>query len=117
MAKKKQLPTITDSTHLGSIFVKEENTFVHSYELHRSDAYDTTFVKYAEGKLWDREIQGTTAGSVYDNGDIVTISIAGNMMQLDYSEMEVLTALIMACNDSEMEFRQYVVSSSLKPIK
>ena len=117
MAKKKQSPTITDSTHLGSIFVKEENTFVHSYELHHSDAYDTTFIKYAEGNLWDREIQGSTAGSVFDNGDDVTISIGGNMFQLDYAEMEVLTALIMACNDSEMEFRQYVVSSSLKPIK
>jgi len=117
MARKKSTPTITDSTQLGSIFVKEEGTFVHSYELHHSDAYDTTFVRYAEGNLWDKEIQGTSAGSVFDNGDEVTISIGSTMFQLDYADMEVLTALIMACNDSEMEFRQYVVSSSLKPIK
>ncbi len=117
MAKKKQSPTITDSTHLGSIFVKEENTFVHSYELHRSDAYDTTFIKYAEGKLWSDNVQGSTAGSVYDNGDEVVISIGSTTIQLDYSEMEVLTALIMACNDTEMEFRQYIVSSSIKPVK
>jgi hypothetical protein len=117
MAKKHQSPRITDSTHLGSIFVKEDNTFVHSYELHHSDTYDTTFVKYAEGNLWDKEIQGTSAGSVFDNGDEVTISIGSTMFQLDYAEMEALTALIMACNDSEMEFRKYVVSSSLKPIK
>jgi hypothetical protein len=117
MAKKQQSPRITDSTHLGSIFVKEENTFVHSYELHRSDAYDTTFIKYAEGNLWDKEIQGSTAGSVYDNGDEVVISIGSTTIQLDYAEMEVLTALIMACNDTEMEFRQYIVSSSIKPMK
>ena len=116
MAKKKQSPTITDSTHLGSIFVKEENTFVHSYELHHSDAYDTTFIKYAEGNLWDREIQGSTAGSVFDNGDIVTINVGSSTIHLDYADMEVLTALIMACNDTEMEFRKYIVSSSIKPI-
>ncbi len=117
MAKKKQSPTMTDSTHLGSIFVKEENTFVHSYELHRSDAYDTTFIKYAEGKLWSDNIQGSTAGFICDSGDIVTINIGSSTTQLDYAEMEVLTALIMACNDTEMEFRQYIVSSSIKPIK
>jgi hypothetical protein len=117
MAKKKQSPTITDSTHLGSIFVKEENTFVHSYELHHSDAYDTTFIKYAEGKLWSESIQGDTAGSVFYNGDEVVISIGSTTIQLDYSEIEVLTALIMACNDTEMEFRRYIVSSSIKPMK
>jgi hypothetical protein len=117
MAKKQQSPRITDSTHLGSIFVKEEGTFAHSYELHRSDAYDTTFIKYAEGKLWSDNVQGSTAGSVYDNGDEVVISIGSTTIQLDYSEMEVLTALIMACNDTEMEFRQYIVSSSIKPMK
>jgi len=116
MAKKQQSPRITDSTHLGSIFVKEENTFVHSYELHHSDTYDTTFVRYAEGKLWSEDIQGTSAGSVFDNGDEVTISIGDTMFQLDYADMEVLTALIMACNDTEMEFRKYIVSSSIKPI-
>jgi hypothetical protein len=117
MAKKQQSPRITDSTHLGSIFVKEENTFVHSYELHHSDAYDTTFVRYAEGKLWSEDIQGTSAGSVFDNGDDVFISIGDKTIRLDYGQMEVLTALIMACNDTEMEFRQYIVSSSIKPVK
>lgn len=117
MAKKKQLPTITDSTHLGSIFVKEENTFVHSYELHRSDAYDTTFIKYAKGSIWSDNIQGSTAGFICDSGDIVTINIGSSTTQLDYAEMEVLTALIMACNDTEMEFRRYIVSSSIKPMK
>ena len=114
MAKKHQ--QALNSTHLGSVFVKEEDNFVHSYELYHQETLDTTIIKYAEGKLWDREIQGTAAGSVYDNGDIVTISIGSTMFQLDYSEMEVLTALIMACNDTEMEFRKYIVSSSIKPI-
>ncbi len=117
MAKKKQSPTITDSTHLGSIFVKEEGTFVHSYELHHSDTYDTTSIRYAEGKLWSDKIQGSVAGSVYDDGDEVAINIDGNIIRLDYAGMEVLTALIMACNDSEMEFRRYIVSSSIKPMK
>ncbi len=119
MAKKKQSPILTNSTHthLGSIFVKEEGTFVHSYELHHSLDYDTTFIKYSEGKLWSESIQGDIAGSVYDNGDEVVISIGSVTIQLDYAEMEVLTALIMACNDTEMEFRKYIVSSSIKPIK
>jgi hypothetical protein len=115
MAKKHQ--QVSNDTHLGSIFVKEENTFVHSYELHHSDTYDTTSIRYAEGKLWSDNVQGSTAGFICDSGDIVTINVGSSTIQLDYAEMEVLTALIMACNDSEMEFRQYVVSSSLKPIK
>ena len=117
MAKKSVKPTITDSKYVGSVFVKEEGTFVHSYDIKHSDAYDTTLIKYAEGKLWSDHVQGTTAGSVYDDGDIVAISVGPNTIQLDYAEMEVLTALIMACNTSEMEFRQYVVSSSIKPTK
>lgn len=117
MAKKSVQPTITDSKYLGSVFVKEEGTFVHSYDIKHSDAYDTTLIKYSEGRLWSENVQGTMAGSVYDNGDEVVISVGGNTMQLDYAEMEVLTALIMACNDTEMEFRKYVVSSSIKPIK
>jgi hypothetical protein len=114
MAKKHQ--QALNSTHLGSVFVKEEDNFVHSYELYHQETLDTTIIKYAEGKLWDREIQGSTAGSVFDNGDIVTINVGSSTIHLDYADMEVLTALIMACNDTEMEFRKYIVSSSIKPI-
>ena len=117
MAKKKQVLSYADSKYLGSIFVKEEATFVHSYDLRHSDAYDTTFLRYAEGKLWSEEIQGCTAGSITDSGDIVTINVGASTIQLDYADMEVLTALIMACNDTEMEFRKYMVSSSIKPMK
>ncbi len=116
MAKKHQQAHPTDSTHLGSVFVKEEATFVHSYELHHSDSLDTTYLKYAQGKLWADDIQGSVAGMVYDNGNDVFISIGDKTIRLDYGQMEVLTALIMACNDTEMEFRKYIVSSSIKPI-
>ena len=114
MAKKHQ--QALNSTHLGSVFIKEDGHFVHSYELYHNES-DYTFLKYAQGKLWSEHTQGTTAGVINDNGDDVAIQIGDKFISLDYSEMEVLTALIMACNDTEMEFRQYIVSSSIKPMK
>jgi hypothetical protein len=113
MAKKHK--QVSNDTHLGSVFVKEENTFVHSYELYQDES-DYTYIKYAQGNIWSDNIQGTTAAVLNDNGDDVAIQIGNKFIKLDYGQMEVLTALIMACNDSEMEFRKYIVSSSLKPI-
>jgi hypothetical protein len=114
MAKKHK--QVSNDTHLGSVFIKEEGVFAHSYELYQNES-DYTYLKYAQGNIWSDNIQDTTAGVINDNGDDVAIQIGNKFIKLDYAEMEVLTALIMACNDSEMEFRQYVVSSSLKPIK
>ena len=104
-----------NTKHLGSVFVKEDGQFVHTYELEHSES-GVTSIHYSIGEVWTEMVQGVEAGSVYDNGNEVAIQIEGKSIRLDYAQMEVLTALLMSCNESEMELRKYHIISSIKPI-
>ena len=114
MAKKKQ----TNERFLGAVFTAEGDELVHNYDLWRNDdSYEgETILKYTPSNtLWTQEIRGTAAGSVMDTGNNIHIRIGKKHFSVDYAEMEVLTAIIMSCTNQEMEFRQYKVTSSLKP--
>lgn len=114
MAKKKQ----TNERFLGAVFTDEGGELVHNYDLWRNDDSDEgeTILKYTPSNLmWAEHIRNTTAGSVLDTGNEIYIQIGKKRLSVDYAEMEVLTAIIMSCTNQEMEFRQYKVTSSLKP--
>lgn len=113
MAKKKP----TNESLIGSIYVNEGSGLIHSYDLYQNDD-DQTIIRYGAGtSLWTQEIRGDVAGVLNDDGDAVTISIGDEHIRLDYAEMEVLTALIMSCNDTEMELREHKTTASLKPTR
>ena len=112
MKKKKQ----TNENQKGAVYVNESDGLVHSYDVYHNQE-GQTLLKYSSFSfLWSEHIRGTVAGSLYDNGDDIYITISGITTRYNYAQMEVLTALIMTCNQTEMEFRKYKVTSSLKPI-
>lgn len=114
MAKKKQ----TNERFLGAVFTDEGGELIHNYDLWRNDDSDEgeTILKYTPNNLmWAEHIRNTIAGFVIDTGNEIYIQIGKKRLSVDYAEMEVLTAIIMSCTNQEMEFRQYKVTSSLKP--
>lgn len=85
----------------------------HNYDVFHDSDTDATILKYSSSKYWDDEIIGTAAAVLVDDGDQVEISIGDTAFSLDYSQMEELTALILACSQSDMEIREQKVTNRI----
>ena len=103
---------------IASVFTKpEDDTYSHEYDIaHCQETGRTTAIRSNSG-TWSDTAKGEQAGHIVDDEDGIFICINGEVMELDYAEFEVLTALVMAVNQDDIELRQYKTISKLTKIK
>jgi hypothetical protein len=106
------------SNIIASVFTKtEDDTYSHEYDIaHCQETSRTTVIRSNSG-TWSDTAKGEQAGHIVDDEDNITIYIDGQVLILDYAEFEVLTALVMAVNQDDIELRQYKTISKLTKIK
>lgn len=115
MSKKtKQTTKKLAEVHVVNVYDKG---LEHNYDIIHNVDTDVTYLMYSGNDYWDSEIKETCAGSLYDDGSDVNITIDDTKFSLDYDQMERLTALILACNQSIMELRESKVVASLNKLK
>ena len=112
MKNKKHNENLRD---VASVYVINDyaDGFEHEYDIVRDNENDETIIKRSNSSSWTEDCRGEVIGSLFDSGNDIYIKIYGTGFRLDYSQIEVLTALIMACNSTDMEVREHKVISKL----
>jgi hypothetical protein len=102
---------------IASVFTKPQaNTYSHEYDIAHNEETGRTTIIRSNSSDWAEEVKGEQAGHVVDDGDEIFIMIDGQDMTLDYAQFQVLTALVMAVNQEDIELRQYKTISKLSKI-
>lgn len=113
---RNSISEIYSRKNVASVYIYEEDKFEHNYDIIVDTAEEETQIVYSQNPIWTEEFRGKKTGSVNDDGNNVTIKIDNKKITLDYCQMEVLTALILACNQTRMELRQHKVISSISSL-
>lgn len=116
MAKKKSIETAYTRNSKASVYVYEDHKFQHAYDIIHDTYTEETELRYSDTGYWTSVCEGEEAGAVRDDGNNVTIRIEEKHITLDYAQMEILTALILACNETRMELRQHKIISSISSL-
>ena len=99
---------------IASVFTKPENDiYSHEYDVAFSEETGRTTLVRSNAGTWSDTAKGEQAGHIVDDEDGIFICIDGQIMELDYAQFEVLTALVMAVNKDDIELRQSRTISKL----
>jgi hypothetical protein len=102
------------SNIIASVFTKpEDDMYSHEYDINFDQETGRTTIIHSHSGTWSEDCKGEQAGHIVDDEDNITIYIDGQVLILDYSEFEALTALVMAVNQDEIELRQYKTINKL----
>ena len=105
------------SNIIASVFTKpEDETYSHEYDISFNEETGRTTIIRSHSGTWSEDCKGEQAGHIVDDEDNITIYIDGQVLILDYSEFEALTALVMAVNQDDIELRKYKTISKLTKI-
>lgn len=116
MEKKKMIDDLYKKIPIGSIYVFEEDSFYHYYDVVHDEADEEIQIFYSKSDEWTDWTKGKKTGSIASDGDNIKIKIDNKIIKLDHAQMEVLTALILSSNETRMELRQNKVISSISAL-
>lgn len=99
---------------IASVFTKpEEEKYCHEYDIAYTSETGRTSIIRSDSSDWAEHCRGEQVGYFVDDGDDVLICIEGQVITLNYAQLEALTALIMAINQDDIELRQYKTINKL----
>ena len=113
--KKKQKELANDVEDVSSVYIINESDkgFEHEYDVKYNYNKGKTIITRSNSSEWSEDCRGEIVGSLIDNGNDVHIHIDGESIALDYSQMEILTSLIIATNKFEIEIREQKLIAKL----
>ena len=88
-----------------------KNKIEHDYDITKVD--NKVSLIYSDNPLWSSELKGNSRASWVDDGNSVKIKIGDKKFHLDYDELLELTALIIYCNETKIELREYQTTKFL----
>lgn len=83
----------------------------HNYDI--TDVENAAILSYSNNPLWSSGLQGMPRASLIDDGNSVRIKIGDKKINLGYDELSELTALILHCNETKIELREYQTTKSI----
>lgn len=99
---------------IASVFTKpEDDIYSHEYDISVNEEVGRTTIIRSDSSCWAEHCRGEQVGHIVDDEDGILICANEQVMTLDYSQFEALTALIMAVNQSDIELRQYKTINKL----
>ena len=86
---------------------KDKMSFEYIVEEYDGLAYYKEHVyKYPQSSTWSDSLKGTAAGKLIDDGNGVTIFMENKKIKLDYSQLALITAMVLNANDLTVEIKE-----------
>lgn len=88
-----------------------ENEVEHDYDITEVD--NAVVLSYSNNPLWSSGLQGKLRASWIDDGNSIKVKIGDKKFHFGYDELIELTALILHCNETRIELREFQTIKSL----